>query len=145
MFSKYGLKIIKENYVNQSGLIEALLKDFSVEELQPSINALLGVSQSMEELQKAQEAFNKQRLEYEKSLAIQSTKDKATTLKKSVVVLINSELLPYIKAMKMVKPDQYSDFADEVAETINTTNEVVKRRTKTTPSEGEKPANTPMA
>ncbi|MFB9119672.1 DUF6261 family protein [Bergeyella porcorum] len=137
VFAKYGLGIIKENYVNQSGLIEALLKDLSATDLQASIEALSGVSQSIEELREAQEAFNQQRLDYEKAQAKQGSQEKATSLKKSVVELINNELVQYVRTMKMVNPTQYQTFADEVAEAINTTNEVVKRRQKDTPPNTE--------
>lgn len=130
VFAKYGVAITKENYVSESGLIEALLKDLSAADLQASIKALAGVEQSIAELRTVQEAFNQQRLEYEKAQATQSSKEKATTLKKSVLALINNELVPYIKTMKMVNPTQYTAFADVVAEIIDTTNEVVKRRAK---------------
>lgn len=134
VFSKYGVGITKENYVNASGLIEALLKDLSVATLQPSISALSGVAQSIEELRAAQEAFDQQRLEYEKYQASQASKDKATSIKKLVLTLINSELLPYINTMKKVHPTQYTHFADAIIESISTTNEVVKRRGKNTPT-----------
>lgn len=132
VFAKYGVAITKENYVSELGLIEALLQDLSETDLQASIKALAGVEQSIAELRTAQEAFNQQRLAYEKAQAEQSSQDKATTLKKSEVTLINNELVPYLKTMKMVNPTQYTAFADVVAEIIETTNEVVKHREKKT-------------
>lgn len=130
VFSKYGLAITKENYVSESGLIEALLKDLSVAELQASISALSGVAESIEGLRTAQQAFNLQRLEYEKAQASKSTQDKASSIKKVLLAVINNELIPYINTMKMVKPSQYTAFAELLAKSIETTNEVVKRRSK---------------
>lgn len=101
------------------------------------------MEQSIAELRTAQELFNQQRLEYEKAQASQSSQEKATTLKKSVVSLINKELLQYLGTMKMVNPTQYTAFADEVAEAINTTNEVVKRRAKNVSTSADQTANTP--
>lgn len=129
VFSKYGVKITQENYVNESGLIEAPLKDLSAEDLQPSITALSGVRECIEQLRQAQEAFNQKRLNHEQ----QNSQETASLLKKPLLAHINDELLQYLKTMIMVNPTQYKAFADAVAETIETTNEVVKRRKKEDP------------
>lgn len=133
VFSKYGVKITQENYVNESGLIEALLKDLSAEDLQPSITALSGVRECIEQLRQAQEAFNQKRLNHENAQAQQNNQETASLLKKPLLAHINDELLQYLKTMVMVNPTQYKAFADAVAETIETTNEVVKRRKKEDP------------
>ena len=50
VFSKYGVKITKENYATESSLIEALLKDLSAPELKTAIESLSGVGEIIAQL-----------------------------------------------------------------------------------------------
>lgn len=72
-------------------------------------------------------------MNHENAQAQQNSQETASLLKKPLLAHINDELLQYLKTMIMVNPTQYKAFADAVAETIETTNEVVKRRKKEDP------------
>lgn len=130
IFSKYGLKIINENYASESALIESLLLDFSAPELEEDITALTGVKESLDELRTRQNEFNKARLDYGLALAEQSNKDKASVMKQPLMELINKKLINYLIAMEMVNPERYKTFSNLVSEIIDSVNLTIKRRNK---------------
>ena len=128
IFSKYGTKIIKESYTSKSSFIEALLKDLAASDLQPSIEALLGVKESIADLRKKQTSFASIRLSYETTLVEQANEMSASELKKVILKFLNKKMIPYISVMKDIHPDQYKSFADIVSQIITSTNDAVKRR-----------------
>lgn len=130
VFSKYGVKITKENYATESSLIESLLLDLSASELQSAITALSGVRECIAELRKTQTAFTNLRLEYEKTVAERGTSVSASALKKPMLNLINGKLLPYLSAMIMVDSVKYETFTHNILQVLEDTNTAVKRRAK---------------
>jgi hypothetical protein len=54
----------------------------------------------------------------------------ATALKKEVIDVINNQLVVYLDAMMLVDEATYGAFGRTVAEIIDTTNEMVKKRRK---------------
>ena len=130
VFSKYGLKVIKENYASKSSLIESLLKDLSNTELQTISSELLGVTESIEKLREEQTAFTNVRMEYEKAMAIRDTTINASSLKKLLLEIINTKLITYLTTMKMVDSGQYEHFYGLVSQVIDSTNLTIQRRNK---------------
>lgn len=128
VFSKYGVSITRESYANQSSLTESLLQDFSATELESDILTLVGVSECISELRNAQKNFNEMRLEYEKTLVAQSQKPTASELKKVLITVINTKLVPYLIAVQLVNADKYGSFSATVAQIIEDNNAAVKRR-----------------
>lgn len=138
IFSKYGVKITKENYAVESSLIESLLQDLSADELKEPIKALVGIGEIISQLRTEQTAFTTLRAEHEKSVSQQKNAPTATELKKTLLELINAKLVPYLIAMKIANSAQYEPFANAVEQIITDTNEVVKRRNKKSKSEKQK-------
>ena len=54
----------------------------------------------------------------------------ATALKKDVIEIINDKIVIYLRAMEIVVPDTYGNFARTIAQIIADNNEVVKKRRK---------------
>lgn len=132
VLDKFGLKIIRENYAEESSHIEAMLSDLLA--LQPDISALSGVSESIAAVRKAQTDFNTQRVEYEKKQGIEKQTETASTLKKQLLELINNRLLPYLDTMKMVDATKFANLANATEEAIKTTNTAVSLRSKKKPN-----------
>lgn len=130
VFSKYGLKVIKENYASKSSLIESLLQDLSNTEMQAISTELLGVPESIEKLREEQTAFTNVRMEYEKAMVIRENTVSASSLKKLLLELINTKLITYLTTMKMVDSGQYEHFYGLVSQVIDSTNLTIQRRNK---------------
>ncbi|MDO4229770.1 MAG: DUF6261 family protein [Capnocytophaga sp.] len=138
VFSKYGVKITKENYATESSLIEALLKDLSAPELKTAIESLSGVGEIITQLRAEQTAFTEIRTAHEKALSTQKNLPSASSLKRPLLEAINGKLVPYLVAMKIANPSSYKEFAEAVAQIIEATNVVIKRRSNSkneTPTE----------
>ena len=110
VFSKYGLRLIQKNYTDKSSYIAAPLKDLQSPDLTTLIAELKGVTECIDGIRQAQEAFNTHRVGYEKTLAH------------------NEKLVPYATTMKMVDATKYRHFADTVTQIITDTNTAIKVR-----------------
>lgn len=130
VFRKYGVSIAKENYAVESSLIESLLTDFSAADLQADIAALPGLTETIAALRAAQTNFTVKRVAYESAIATEGSAAVATELKKSLITLINTRLVPYLSTMKMVDPTRYGHFADTAAQMIADTNGAILVRSK---------------
>lgn len=130
VFSKYGVKITKENYATESSLIEALLKDLSAPELKTAIESLSGVGEIITQLRNEQTAFTELRTLHEKAVSAQKDTPSASSLKKPLLEAINGKLVPYLLAMKVANPSSYKEFANAAAQIIEATNVVIKRRSQ---------------
>ncbi len=128
IYKRYGIAIINENYAIETTLISSLIKDLSVESLKSSIDALSGCAGLIEELRRAQEDFEKARVEYEQEKAVESVRENATTIKHKALRLINEKLITYLQLMSQVNEAQYGNFARTVAEITNDNNETIKKR-----------------
>ena len=145
VFSKYGLRLIQKNYTDKSSYIAALLKDLQSPDLTTLIAELQGVTECIDGIRQAQEAFNTHRVGYEKTLAHNVKQDSATQMKAPMLTLINEKLVPYATTMKMVDATKYRHFADTVTQIITDTNTAIKVRStrsakgKDTPTTSAKP------
>ncbi len=70
IFDRYGLKIVKENFSEESGHIESMLRDFSEAPAKALVEKLGGIKEILQELQERQSAFNTERVAYEKTLSV---------------------------------------------------------------------------
>jgi hypothetical protein len=135
VFSRYGVEIIQDSYSTESGLISSMITDLSAEELQPSIEALPGLSRAISELQTAQTGFENARLAYEKEAAKDANEETATNVKKEVVKIINERLVVYLRAMVSIDETKYGELTITIGKIIADNNEEVKKRRKKTESE----------
>ncbi len=128
IFDRYGLKIVKENFSEESGHIESMLRDFSEAPAKALVEKLGGIKEILQELQERQSAFNTERVAYEKTLSVQAATPSASVLKKPLLELLNAKLLSFLTAMK--EQENYRGFAAGVARFIDEMNETIARRGK---------------
>ena len=110
VFSKYGLRLIQKNYTDKSSYIAALLKDLQSPDLTTLIAELQGVTECIDGIRQAQEAFNTHRVGYEKTLAHNVKQDSATQMKAPMLTLINEKLVPYAHYNENGRCDQVPPF-----------------------------------
>ena len=127
---KYTLSILRLNYAAQSSNVEALLMDLSAPALKASIDVLPGVAEAIANLRAAQTAFIDKRVDYEKAMALKTAGTPASELKKPLLDLINSRLIPYLDVNKMVDSATYGHLTDLVEQIVNDTNTGISRRSK---------------
>ncbi len=128
VFSKYGTKITRENYTSKSALIESLLRDFSSEDLRENISSLSFIRETLDEIRNRQNAFNSERMAYEKAIVQQNLTESASILKKPLLEIINKKLLSYLLAME--GNETYQHFINSVTQVIEDSNSLVQRRQK---------------
>lgn len=123
-FDKYGKKITGESYANESSLIESMLGDFAARTAEQE--TLPGVSERVQLLRDAQDAFNKANDEY-----IRAKSDKgesATAVKKLLAATLNDRLVPYLTVAASL--ETHKSFATQAEAEIKKLNEAVSRRGK---------------
>lgn len=123
-FSKYGKKIVNENYASESSLIESLLEDLGA--FKPEMKILEGVEILVEQLRHAQDEFNAANDAY--TVAKSEKGENATEIKKTLVAFVNERLVPYLGAVRLAEP--YAKFASQVETEIKRINDAAARRSK---------------
>ena len=126
VFSKYGKQITQKNFAEESSLIESLLEDFGAENLASDVAALDGVGELVSELRTAQNSFNKANDDY--THASVNRGESATSVKKSLISVLNDKLVPYLSAVAPLA--DYKDFASKCEAEITKANETVSKRGK---------------
>lgn len=131
VFSKYGKQITQKNFAEESSLIESLLEDFGAESLKADVAALDGVGELVSELRTAQDSFNKANDDF--TNASVSRGESATSVKKSLISVLNDKLVPYLSAVAPLA--DYKDFASKCEAEITKANATVNGRNKTAKGE----------
>ncbi len=127
---KYGFEIIDMAYATESANINALLKDLKKPEVAEAIAILPGLSDLIKELEASQEEFE---TAYLQVVDMKIEKEKlisATKLSRVIREQINTEIIVYLKAMAMSKPDTFKDCAKVVGKVITNNNRNVRNRLK---------------
>ena len=127
VFSKYGRQITQKNFAEESSLIESILEDFGAENLASDIAALDGVGELISELREAQDSFNKANDDFTNASVNKS--ESATSVKKSLISVLNDKLVPYLSAVAPLA--DYKDFASKCEAEIAKANATVSGRAKT--------------
>ena len=126
VFGKYGRQITQKNFAEESSLIESLLEDFEAESLKADVAALEGVGELVSELRTAQDSFNKANDDF--TNASVNKGESATSVKKSLISVLNDKLVPYLSAVAPLA--DYKDFASKCEAEIAKANETVSKRGK---------------
>ena len=126
VFSKYGKQITQKNFAEESSLIESLLEDFGAESLKTDVAALDGVGELVSELRTAQDSFNKANDDF--TNASVNRGESATSVKKSLISVLNDKLVPYLSAVSPLA--DYKDFASKCEAEITKANATVANRGK---------------
>lgn len=130
ILSNFGLAITRKNYATESSLIEAMLTDFRQTDIGADISELPGLEQAVTVLHDTQSDFTEKRVMYEKTKAAEKLGENAIMLKKPLVELINSKMVPYLEAMQLADPAKFSGIASGAAQVIADTNTAIEQRTK---------------
>lgn len=128
VFEKFGANITRENYATESGVLNSIITQIKSDEFRSDIMNLPGVNQLIDELNTAQVNFENSRLEYNDEKAADSNKESASEIKKSVLDIINTKFIAYLKVMASLDSAKYGLFADTIAEIVDDNNKVVKQR-----------------
>lgn len=126
IFKKYGKAIITKNYAEESSLIESLLEDFSAAEAKANIETLEGVGEIIKSLRSAQDSFNKANDEFTHASVTKG--QSASNVKKSLLEVLNTRLVPYLSAVALA--DGYKEFALKCSAEIDKANASVDGRKK---------------
>ena len=127
VFNKYGRQITQKNFAEESSLIESLLEDFSADFLKTDVAALDGVGELVSELRTAQDSFNKANDDF--TNASVGRGESATSVKKSLIPVLNDKLVPYLSAVAPLA--DYKDFTSKCEAEITKANATVSGRAKT--------------
>ena len=131
ILEQYGLSIQNEDYAEKSADIESLLNDLNKPDSMTATAKLLGLSQAITILHKAQKDFEKVALLQAESESVKKDLASASKLKQESIKEINTNLVNYMNTMAKVTPATYLATAETIAELIIKNNELVKRRRKT--------------
>lgn len=128
ILNKYGIKIASTNRPTETSLVDSLLVDLSTDESVAALAKLSGMGENIANLTTTQADFVKSYTSFEEAKAKEGTYDNASTIKKVVVKIINDELVVYLRAMRIASPDTYESFASAVAQIIDDSNVIVRKR-----------------
>jgi len=131
VFNKYGRQITQKNFAEESSLIESLLEDFSADSLKTDVATLDGVGDLIVSLRSAQDSFNKANDDFTKASVNRG--ESATSVKKSLISVLNDKLVPYLSAVAPLA--DYKDFASKCEAEIVKANATVSGRKKTAKAE----------
>lgn len=112
IFDKYGLKIVRASYEEETTYLRSMLADFDA--IEADLKVISGLEETIASLKASQDAFEAEYAAYTKALA--SSGKSATDIKKELITALNSGLLPYIDAVCLVN-DAYKPLKSEL-ETI---------------------------
>lgn len=131
VFSKYGIKITRENYDSKSSLISSLLDNLNNDTIRDCINQLQYVGDTIQLLRQAENEFVESAV-YFNSIRVAGKKlDSATDIKRNLVTHINSKLISYLEVKQDMKNENYERFTNEIYELIDTANKYsANRKTK---------------
>lgn len=130
IIDKYGLDIIRESYVIETARVDSLLEDLNVTNVQEKINEISGCADAIVTLQTRQNQFKTAFYEWEQNKAKQANEMNASEYKKTVLQIINDEIVTYLRAMVQVNEEKYAGIHNTILQIINDQNIKVKNRLK---------------
>jgi len=130
IFENYGLEIKDESFTRESSLINSLLAEYDKPKAQEAIAKVPQCDKYVAAMRNTQTVFETSRLDFESAQAQEGTQENATVLKKEVIRIVNTILVPYLNVKVQLHEATYGAFSRTVAEIIAANNEVVKKRRK---------------
>ncbi len=130
IYEKYGLKMTQKSYLIESSLIESMLEDYTAANLQADIAAVLGCAELIADIQTAQNNFKTANITWREAKSKEGLTVSASQIKKEIIVLINDNIVVYLKAMRLANNAVYGELAQTVSQIITDTNQTIKRRAK---------------
>jgi hypothetical protein len=127
IIKKHGLSMARENYEEESALLDSLLAELAKPE-NVQILEKLNLSELIADLNAAEDYFKNLYLE---AIKIEATKEAyiaATVLKKELLVL-QKQMVDYLNAMQQANPEKYAAVSNKIAELIKIMNQKIRNRT----------------
>jgi hypothetical protein len=141
VMDRYGLKILKYSYANESGFVFSMLTDLEAADIQPVIAAMPSFSDLIATLKTAQNDFENTRLEYEREIAQYNSEDSASVLKLNVGTILNEKILPYLMVMSGMDSTKYLATYETISKIVEDTNEEIRRRRDSDDSKDDEKEN----
>jgi Mg2+ and Co2+ transporter CorA len=98
--------------------------------VQEKINEISGCADAIVTLQTRQNQFKTAFYEWEQNKAKQASEMNASEYKKTVLQIINDEIVTYLRAMVQVNEEKYAGIHNTILQIINDQNIKVKSRLK---------------
>lgn len=127
---RYGLETTGLSYGEESATINALLEDFKKPQVADALEKIPGLNTLILQLEKDQNDFATAFLKTMGDKADAKQVASATSLRKTLVKLINDGLVVYLNAMAIAQPATYKACASLIAEIIEENNRKVRNRRK---------------
>lgn len=118
--------IVSTTYVSKSSMIESMLEELSKEEMVKNISVLEGLSQSVDKIREAQNAFIQANDDYIKATTNRGAP--ASSYKAPLLSCINTKLIPYLNAMIIARNGKYLNFAKGAETEIARVNTTINQR-----------------
>lgn len=131
IFTRHGgRKILSQKYIDTSALIDSLEKDCSTTEAKEKLAKLDGMDAVFAAFFQANKDFKAKFVDKESVAKAKTSADSATSVKKELLAYCNTQILPYIDAMRLSFPAKFKDFADAVEGAVKTVNASSPRKAK---------------
>ena len=127
IFGKYK-GITRLSLANESGQIASLVLDLESEEVGEAAKKLDGMEDAIGDIKVAEAAFQAARHKSDGDISV--SKETASDVKKRLLCVINSKLVPYLSVVSVVKADVFSTFTSQIAVSISRLNATVSQRLK---------------
>lgn len=112
VYEKYRSTIVRASYGEESALIRSLLGDLAEDSVENAALILEGIPELIASIRSAQESFL---LTYDIYVSTKSIKTEgATSIKKTMLKVLNEQFVPYLGAVSLINPDFYEAFASQV-------------------------------
>ena len=139
IYEKYGRKTVSLNQQAETAAIRNMLSDFKAAEVEEAVKTFDGLSDLLEELEKAQDDFDKATSVYRDAKLNKGTS--ASELKAEIINIMNNELIGFLSSV--YNNPTYSTFAKKVEDIVNKSNSLASQRNKKVkePAAKETPAS----
>ena len=126
IYEKYGRKTVSLNQQAETAAIRNMLSDFKAAEVEEAVKTFDGLSDLLDELEKAQDDFDKATSVYRDAKLNKGTS--ASELKAEIVNIMNNELIGFLSSV--YNNPTYSAFAKKVEDIVNKSNSLASQRNK---------------
>ena len=128
VFNRYGTRMLKKGVDGLTGLINALLADLASDEAQAAIALVPGLTERIEALRNAAQAFSASRLDYQQRRSALSNIEKTRELKRAIEDRINTVFLPYFAMKSKSEGGEFTTLYQNLVEMVTEANSLVKLR-----------------
>ncbi|MFV0553419.1 MAG: hypothetical protein ACK5LR_01825 [Mangrovibacterium sp.] len=133
LVSNYERKILfSTQHLTCDSYVTSLIADLGTAEMQGFVESIMYASTLLNKLKAAQEKFITHHASFHYERKQQVNAGNATTMKMTLLQLINQELVGYLNTMLRVDASTYGDYAAAIDSVIKAHNVVMKRKIKAT-------------